>query len=296
LPNLYAWEDSDLEAKKIQYNVKKEYRKIAVSSMQTKQEMLIYDTLLIMNKLGLLDILQLKGGHCARCHLPVNKHRYTNDLDFNLLEPKAENNKILQKLIVEGFNEFCKEIKLKSQVIERRNNSILVLTRSVQTAHITNSVTIEINKVMPYLEIDKKPVKTFLDLSRVGFEEVVANVFKTEELLGEKLYICGRGNGHRDAYDIFIITEEYPRFFEDFPELSVKRFLQRCHMDNLNLEKVVDANKKAISGLLNKPDKIAELKQMSFQRINSDFIRNKIRKRVCNTLDTILKCLNNSNN
>jgi predicted nucleotidyltransferase component of viral defense system len=283
-----------LDPKKIQYNVKKEYRKIAVSGMQTKQEMLIYDTLLILDKSGLLDLLQLKGGHCARCHLDIKNHRYSNDLDFNVLEPKEQNVKRVNEALIKVFNKFCEEKKLQSIVSEKTDesktdNSIVVLSRAPQTGRITNSVLIEINKRMPYLTVEKKIVKTFLDLDRVGFEEVAANVFTIEELLGEKLYICGRGNGHRDAYDIYIFTEENKNYLSKLPKITIDRFIQRCEMDDVDPKKFINDNKKAIVRSLNKTDKIDELKKMAFQPISSQFIRVNIRSRVCKILDLILK-------
>lgn len=242
-----------------------------------------------MDRLGLLKILQLKGGHCARCYLPVSKHRYSNDLDFNLLEPKQENIKELYKLIPDTFNNFCHDNGLESIVKKREDNSILILTRSVQSGRITNAVAIEINKKMPYLKTAKAAVKTFLDLNRLGFNEVVANVFTLEEFLGEKLFICGRPNGHRDAYDIYIVTEEYPHFLQDLPKLTINRFLQRCKLFGKNPEEIVRANKRALIKRLYYSPKIEELKRMSFQKISSDFIKNTIRVRVSRTLDLLLK-------
>lgn len=257
--------------------------------MQIKQEMLVYDTLIIMDKLGLLEILQLKGGHCARCHLPIFKHRYSNDLDFNLLEPKEKNTEKLYELILNDFNRFFISNNLQSVIKKRKDNSILILTRSVVSGRIPNAVIIEVNKEMPYLKAVKGTVKTHLDMDRVGFSEVIANVFTPEEFLGEKLFICGRRNGHRDAFDIYAITEEYPRFRDDLPELVVKRFLQRCKLDNKDPKETVNANKKALLKRLYLAPKIAELKSMSFQKISSDFIKKAIRLRVSHTLDLLLQ-------
>ena len=278
-----------MQPNKILYNVNKDYRRIAVSSMQIKQEMLVYDTLIIMDRLGLLKILQLKGGHCARCYLPVSKHRYSNDLDFNLLEPKEKNIKKIYELLPKTFNSFCHDNNLDSGIKEEENNSIFILTRSVESGRITNNVVVEINKKMPYLKVAQGKVKTFLDLNRVGYDEVVANVFTLEELLGEKLYICGRPNGHRDAYDIYRTTEKYPQVLDGLPELTIHRFLQRCELRKQNPQKMVKANKKALMKWLNLPGKIRELKQMSFEKIDSNFIREIIRVRVFQTLDLLLR-------
>lgn len=276
--SLFLWTEEDLAPGRMSYNVTRAYRRMAVSSHQIKQEMAIYDTLFILRKSGLLSSLVLKGGHCTRAYLPITKHRYSRDLDFNIINNENLDIEEFQRRFEYDFNNFCEANRINSSIVSKESDreEILVFNRSFPSGRITSTVLLEINHIMPTNTIYAKPITTFLDLQRVDAEEIDSNLMGVEELFGEKLYICGRINGHRDAYDIYRISEHYPSIFNTLPKNSVHRFHQRVKLEEFDVESVIRNNKKMINKRLFQSENIAELISMSFERLDKNFIINQI--------------------